>query len=214
MCREERPALADVRNVALETVCTLFCTNQTEVPLKFGYLSHVVRAVSAALRSQMRSTISIVIRKTKYIFSLDYRGLLTLMPLYLAQIQDILAVDSPYEDRVKSAAMTILGSLLCLPDRFPRHEVASAVKGAPKVGMLDMKRQIQGILCTFIESFKTNKSAEKIMLKAICCANIMIYQEAANPDRQADTLHVLLCITLELHSTHPSIFAKQLHRHC
>ena len=176
----------------------MFCDNQSEVPLKFGYLSHIIRIISTALNSNIQSTISIIMRKTKYIFSLDYKGLLVLIPIYFLHLQEILKLNSSFEDKVKSAAMSIIGSLLCLPDRFSNYKITSIVKGIPKMEMEEIREKLQEILWTFIETFKVNMtspttaaSSAKVMRKAVCCANIMIYQEAVNTNRQPYILKVI-----------------------
>lgn len=181
-------------------MCGLFCSNQSEVPLKFGYLAHIIRVISTALNSNIQSTISMIMRKTKYIFSLDYKGLLLLIPIYLLHLQEILKSSSPFEDKVKSAAVSILGSLLCFPDRFLNYKITSIVKGVPKMEMEEIREKLQEILWSYIETFKVNitssitaNSSAKVMRKVICCANIMIYQEAGN--RQSATLKVIPLLT-------------------
>ena len=165
-------------------------------------MSFIINSITNALNSNVQSTINVVIEKTKYIFSLDYKGLLVLIPTYIIQIEKVFKANSNFDDKIKIAAMTILGSLVCIPDRFHDYEVSSVGKNPIKMKMKDIKQKVQDILLAFIEGFKMNmgskgvvKSSEKIIRKAICYANIVIYQEAANPKRNVENLKVIPLIT-------------------
>ena len=69
----------------LKTVCKIFCSNQSEVPIALGYVAHIMRIILSALSSKNINTICIVISQTKYIFTLEYKGLYMLIPYYLGK---------------------------------------------------------------------------------------------------------------------------------
>ena len=177
--------LVDVRNFTLKCVCRLFCSNQCEVPLALGYLAHVVRIVTSALTSGISSTISIVIQSTKHIFSLDYRGLLALIPTYLEQIHKILDVKSDFSSKAKSAAISLLGSLLSIPDHYGKYEVP--IIGKPdKMTMPQVKdlvyQELLSVLHNQTDVRTTDKTHLKFVNKAISCAAVIVYQETAKQD--------------------------------
>ena len=185
----------------------MFCDNQSEVPLQFAYLSHMIRIISTSLISGQNSTISTIIKNTKYIFTLDYKGLLILIPLYVNQIESILKSKSDFNSNTKISALTLLGSLLCIPYQYPNYEISSVIKGGNKTKMEEVKYKIQNIIWNFIhetsnqlqmiktESDPNLKSTVKIMNKAICYSIVLVYQEASRPKPQSDLIQVFKNIT-------------------
>lgn len=177
-------------------VCQLFCNNQTEVPLPLGYLSHIIRIISSALNSGVQSTTTVVIQSTKLIFTLDYRGLLVLIPLYLEQIPSIFAQEKNFPNKTKSASMTILASLLSLPNHYEEYAIPLINN---KKGKLQMK-EVRSTIITIIKNVLTDnvhwmiedKTLLHILNKAICCATVLIYQESAKINSDLDILKVYI----------------------
>lgn len=176
------------------SVCQLFCNNQSEVPLALGYLAHIVKIITSALNSKLQSTISIVIQYTKPIFTLDYRGLLILIPIYLEQISNILDSDSTYSLKAKSAAVSILASMICIPDHYDKYEIPLIGK-TYKMPMSAVKATIVTLLRKVFSDGNSSKNEEKtylhIICKAICCVNAFIFHEASKTNCNPDLLKVI-----------------------
>ena len=186
--------MIDVKNFALQSLCKVFCKNKSEVPLQFGYFAHVIRIISASLSSGISSTVSIIIESTKRIFTLDYDGLLVLIPIYLKQIKNVLKPGKEFNKKVKSAAISILGSLLCIPDRYPNYTIPSIIGGIEKMTMDNAKKSIYEQIINFLKNYSLSSSNEeiyyKMINKAVCCASVIIYQEISNPNPQIDIVKV------------------------
>jgi len=192
------PELADVRNFSLKAVCRVFCGNQCEVPLPIGYLTHMIRIITSALCSPEQSTVSVVIQHSKRIFMLDYRGLFVLIPIYLNQIQTVLAHNSGFSPKTKSAAVTILSSLLCLPDHFNAYEIPLIIKsdGNTKMTMMQVKDLVYDEIIKMLQKYSPNDNPDPVYTKAInksiCCATIIIYHETSKPAFSTDLIKVFL----------------------
>lgn len=188
------------------SVCGLFCTNQSEVPLAIGYLAHLIKIISSALNSKTQSTISTVIQLTKTIFLLDYKGLLVLIPIYLEQIKTVLDIDNTFSLKAKSAAISILSSLICFPDHYDNYEIPILGK-VEKINMQAIKEaivnQIENVLVTYPSEKNVEKTYHRIISKAICCANLLVYQEAAKANCNKELLKVKIkIIPLEICSSY------------
>jgi len=127
------------------------------------------------LMSDKPCTISVIIINTKLLFTLDYGGLFILIPYYLKQIKNILNGD--FNNKTKSAAVTILGSLLHIPIHYPNYKIPSITKDTAKITMKEIDGTIKELIFTFIKQSKDSK----IICKAICCTTIIIYFEASKP---------------------------------
>ncbi len=194
-CQSTAPELVDVRNFTLKLICRLFCSNQCEVPLALGYLAHVIRILASALQSGVQSTISVLLQHTKFIFSLDYRGLLVLVPLYLQQITIVLKPNSDFSHKAQSAAISILGSLLCLPDFYDKYDVPVLGK-SERMTMAQVKdtvvREIDQVLTASATIHSDDKTYLRVVSKAICCATVLTYQEAIKDNCNLEMLKVIL----------------------
>ena len=198
-CQSTSTELVDVRNFPLKSVCRLFCTNQCEVPLALGYLAHIVRIISSALTSGVQSTISIVLQHTKSIFSLDYRGLLMLIPTYLQQIHTVLDPESGFSMKTRSAAVSILGSLVCIPDHYEKYEIPLVGK-TEKMAMSSVKftvyEEIARVLNKYGSARNEDKTYLRVINKCICCATVIVYQESARPSPDVSLLKVRMFLTI------------------
>lgn len=176
-------------------VCRLFCTNVSEVPMQFGYFAHIVRTLSSALVSSEVSVVTAVLRNTKNVFSLDYDGLLTLIPVYLMQIREVLKFGNDFDDNTKSAAVSILASLICLPEQYPDYIIPPIIKGVEKMPMNKVKEEVYELIHLFIKESKTKldlagKALTKAVSKAICSAFLIIHHESIKLTPQVSTIEV------------------------
>lgn len=176
--------------------CRFLCSNVSEVPLQFGYFAHLVRIIASALASNEQIVVTTVIRNTKTVFCSDYNGSLVLVPLYLEKIREILRLNSSFGYSTKSAAVSILGSLICLPDQYPDYVIPPISEGAAKMTMPEVKEKVHDLIWLLIKESNTaletlNKASARALSKAICCAFLVIHQEAAKSAPQIDTIKVL-----------------------
>ena len=195
-CQLNTVELMDIRNFTLKTICRIFCANQCEVPLPIGYLAHIIRIVSSALSSGVQSTISIVIQHTKPIFTLDYRGLLVLIPLYIQQVKVVLNLESGFSAKARSASVSILASLLSVPDHYVGHEIPPIVKAADSAKsaittMLQVKQMLYDEILKVLHRYTSaTPETHKMLCKAICCATVIIYIESTKHVCNADVIKV------------------------
>ncbi len=164
--------------------------------MPIGYVAHMIRIITMALNSGTESTIGTVLQQTKRIFALDYRGLLVLVPLYLQRIREVLEHKEGkdlYAVKTKSAAMSILGSLICVPDHYGKYEIPVMGK-AESVPMDAVKRHVYDSIFLALELYPAGTSSEhkylKFVSKAVCCVTVVIYQEAAKDSCNTEIIKV------------------------
>jgi len=174
--------MMDVKVNSLATLYKLFCTLRSEVPLPINYLTIMIKMIFNSLTSKLPQVINITIQYTNSIFTLDYRGLLVLIPPYIKQIKKILTVNIESPDIVKSSAITILGSLIAFPNHYREYKIPLLENPGEFISMEKVQDDIYEILSEFLKRANpkvlSDNSGLRIINKAICCATIIIYQEA------------------------------------
>ncbi len=147
----------------------------------------MIRIVTSALDSGVIDTVKVVLQNAKRIFALDYRGTLVLIPAFLTRVNDVLRTvedKGGFLSKTKSACMTILGSLLCLPDRYDKYDIPILGK-KEKMTMEAVKQQIYDTLLMALTLYSGGTSDDnaylKFICKAVCCATVVVYQESARP---------------------------------
>ena len=203
--------LEELKSHSVNILLRIFFKNQCEVPFPMGYLAHIIEIITAELNSPNKSSISSIMKSTKSIFSLNYRGLLGLIPVYLKKIKEVLK-NKDYPTKVKNYAVSILASLLCFPDHYSNYIVTSFDEANTKVTMEVIKDNIQELILYTLrykeqsskisyinminkeisEDCNDDKFMIKVTYKAICCATVMIYQEAIKKKPNIDFMKVSL----------------------
>ena len=152
-------------------LCQLFCTNKSEAPFPLEYLSYFMDTLKKAFLSKIRSTISILIKRTKHIFTLDYRGLIILIPLYLKPIEALLNPDHCYTDSEKNAALSLLGSIITISSYYNDYTFTS-LANEESITMIYIKDEAYKYIMYVLLKYKTSQSSShshlKVIMKAIC----------------------------------------------
>jgi len=195
----------NIRDIAIKIVCKFMCKNVSEVPLQFSYFAHIIRILSLALMTSEEILIRTIIRDTKNIFGLGFDGTFMLIPLYLKQIKEILNFKSNFDSISKSSAISILASLICIPDQYPNYIIPSVIKGVDEMSMIEVKSSVLNLIWLFIkesnmEADTTKKGLDKAISKGICCSFLIIHQEASKPNPQIDFIKVSLHSYIETYN--------------
>lgn len=186
-------------------VCSVFCLNRSEAPISAELLGHVIQILSSALGSQFNTAVRTVLQRTKSVFTLDYRGLLVLVPHYMEQIEKAVRGNVVVAEKRSSkseevfpsittnAAVSILASLVALADYYEGYVVASS---RSEISMLELKKNsydlVTYILDKYISTLNSDKAYLKAINKAICCATIIVYQEAVKEKPRVEIIKVYL----------------------
>ena len=183
----------EVRSIAIGITFKLFCKYISEVPITTNLLIIIIKLAVSALNSENEQIITELIIASKTIFTLDYRGLLVLIPIYLQKIKDILNISKGYSNKAKSAAISILGSLISVPNHYKDYSIPLYYNKSKKISMSEIETDIWNNIKSFLLIFssknimrKTNLDIDdmlyiKTINKAICCASVIIYQESVKP---------------------------------
>lgn len=181
----------------------MLCGNVSEVPVSCDCLGCVVESVVLALTSGVKSVVTAVVVSTKYVFCLDYPGLLMLIPLYLKEIKKILDLDNGYPYSAISAAVTILGSLLALPDHYSGYTLPPLPQQPESFQMQDLRRPIYGSIEYVLAQYETTPASPpkflKAINKAVCCATVIVNQEMLKSEPDMDTVKVNFEATIDAH---------------
>lgn len=149
----------------------------------------MIKLIHGSLTSGQPQVVNGTIQYTKAVFTLDYRGLLVLVPPYLAQVGKVLAESAESPNVVKSSAVSILASLLALPTHYAGYEIPLLDSPGQTLPMAKAAESIHQILKKLLESDVSklcfDKYGYKVVKKALCCATTIIYQEAANEKEMA-----------------------------
>ena len=203
--------LEGVKNQSLNALCNIFCKNKSEVPLEIDYLGIIIEIILTSLNSPSEVTIGILLKNTKYIFGLDYRGMIELIPAYIGKISEVLK-DKKYSKSTQSAAMSILGSLLCVPDNYPEYEIISFDETSKKTTMKEIKEKLHNEILYIMKNteiikdqdVKNDEEAKEkllsahikspmnILYKAICCSGLIIHQECMLKNPNMELIKVML----------------------
>ena len=134
-----------------------------------------------------------IIRNSKKIFLLDYRGMNLLIPTYVEYISIVLE-DSSFPYDVKSSALSILGSLLCLPNHYPGLKlprINSTTHYIPPYSMQEMKLYLKSNIISILNQplpAHVNENYAKFVKKGICCATVLVYEEMSWDKRPLDEI--------------------------
>jgi hypothetical protein len=90
---------------------------------------------------------------------MDYRGLLTLVPTYITSIKKLLK-DTLFSNRTKSKAVTMLGSLLYLPNHYTDYAVPLMDNPENKFTMQKVKEELYEIILYLLNRFDPIGSTE------------------------------------------------------
>lgn len=195
--------MEELKNYALNLLCGVLCKNSCEVPFPVGYLAYVIQIVVAGMKSNSKSCIYAIMKSTKNIFSLNYRGLLGLIPVYIKKIKEVIK-HSGYSAAAKSSAVSILASLLHIPDHYSNYTIVSFEDAAGKMPMSAVKKKVFKLIKYALDSLHLPEEAKnsvempmdkhrvKVISKAICCATILIGQEALKKQPDVSIIKVLL----------------------
>ena len=191
----ENSDLISIKHLIIEIICGLLYFNQSEVPLSFTYYSYIIDTFVSLLSSKDERIINVIMKNSKYIFTLDFRGLLILIPIYLSHIKEILIVDSKFSDTTKNSAITILGSLIFVPDHYGKnYNIPLLLEEGKCIPMSQVKLSIYSIIMNIMITFhidsKSSKKYIEIIKKTICCVTVLIYHETLKTDIEIDTIKV------------------------
>ena len=159
-----------------------------------------MNVIFSALASGVPSTITIAITNTKFIFGLDFRGLLVLIPIYLDTINKILHSEE-YTNELKNICLSIIGSLICIPEHYSGYKIPSLIKPGEKYLMSDIKNIINEIIFNYLESSKDlekitpNYEVKKLIksiCKALCCSTLIISLEIRKSEPDMKLMNVTL----------------------
>ena len=156
----------------------ILCNNQSEIPLPIEYLGQSIQAIISVFDSDNRKAKDYLLKHTKYIFTLDYRGLMILIPLYLDQIEaciknnlEVIQLmeknnkkndekinidgDWKHSSQAVSASINILGSLISIPDYYETYEIP-IIKTPGSICTMDyIKEKIQSIIIEIMNKYKS-----------------------------------------------------------
>ena len=187
----------------------MFCQNRSEVPLSIDYLTYVISMISNALNTKVVSTISIVIQNTKRIFSLDFPGLLCLIPLYVTKIFDILQynminkhknsldeskIDYEFSHITINAAVSILASIIAIPGHYKNYEFPLLATEAKIFTMDNLNQDIYCSIIFLLSNFRVNEDTIKILCKSIACGILILYKESCKKVIDIDFTKVVYLI--------------------
>ena len=118
-----------------------------------------------------------------------------LIPQFMESIEWVLKTKDNYE--IKSSAITILSSLLCMSDHYNQYQINRiGGRGNVKFKYSDLKKLIiQCILYSFRTYNKTSTNVKdkyyiKFINKLTCCSTILIYQELSQLNPEENILKV------------------------
>ena len=125
---------------------------------------------------------------------MDYRGLIILIPLYLKPIEALLNPDHCYTDSEKNAALSLLGSIITISSYYNDYTFTS-LANEESITMIYIKDEAYKYILYVLLKYKTSQSSShshlKVIMKAICCATVIIYQEALKPSLNIDIINVI-----------------------
>lgn len=143
-------------NVAYGAICRVFsaCTG---VPFHEHHLSRFYFIIANALGfTTSHSVIEEIFMNSQYLFGMDHTGLRMLMPLFLEQSKSILLTQS-MSDSLKRAALTIVGSVMCMVGHFSGIEYSKFFKTKDP----NFKADPVEILLKFVQVEKNQELLEK-----------------------------------------------------
>ena len=178
--------LEKIKAMVIKIICRAFCLNQSNVPLPIKHFTYVLKIISSVLESDSNLLKQTVIRHTKLIFTLDYRGVFILVPLYIREIEKIInennfKTDKKYLKSINAAA-TILGSLIVVSDCFTEYKNSQIdTSKFISCSISNLKKDIYRLIVSILKNHKAesdeNRLQTKMINKGICCLTLSLYQE-------------------------------------
>lgn len=116
-----------------------------------------------------------------------------MIPCYLKQIERVLEIHGEFSWKTKSAAVSILGSLLCIPDHYENFEL-STIGTLEKLTMIQVKQAVSKNILQVLNNYPSTEvsTSHRLICKSICCAAVTVYQEASRTNCNKELLNLLV----------------------
>eukprot|EP00761_Pharyngomonas_kirbyi_P013586 gb/GECH01013615.1/.p1 GENE.gb/GECH01013615.1/~~gb/GECH01013615.1/.p1 ORF type:complete len:1163 (+),score=259.89 gb/GECH01013615.1/:1-3489(+) len=166
-------AFNEGRAVAFSALCKIFCRRGGN-PISRENLSRFYRALMSGLQEDDMTVLRHILMDSSRIFVYELEGSHILMSSYLKVLKKLLTVESlsnPYPDNLRSACITILSSLMCIPNNFLQEDNAFYA---------NLKKEAEDILKRALQCERHTKNLQHLLWTV----SVYVYEEvhADNPE--------------------------------
>lgn len=179
----DAPAFNEGRAVAFAALCRIYCRKGGRA-MSHRNLALFYHSLQIGLKDSDIIILSAILLNCCNIFSYELEGSHILIPVCMDTCQRILCEDGKYPELLRSACITLVSSLICLPNYY-----AGAATSEKNSIYIELKYQIQTIFQKALKKEKATRNLQQLLWSTSVLINEEICQ---NPEVAPVFVMVLL----------------------